>query len=266
MKKLRFYIPSIIAILVIAFCFLGFLFAPNIPDHVNVTLHFLAPCHEYPFGTDAMGRCVLSRVLYGGFTTLGIVLFGSVIVVIVGIVLGLLLGQGKAGRNVIFESLLNAVTAIPPVAYLIIFISAWGNSISTMVVALTISLVLRMIKLIKTKTEIEYGKAYVLCAIASGASVPRILFVHILPNVIRDALHFVCLSGGEMILSISGFSFVGLSLGDNVIDWGAMVSDSRSYIHTVPGLMLYPMLFIFLCVLSFNVLGRQLEIGGHIHA
>ena len=86
--------------------------------------------------------------------------------------LGLLLGQGKAGRNVIFESLLNAVTAIPPVAYLIIFISAWGNSISTMVVALTISLVLRMIKLIKTKTEIEYGKAYVLCAIASGASVP----------------------------------------------------------------------------------------------
>lgn len=266
MKKIRSYLPSIISVSVIILCFSGFLFAPNSPDHVDVTKHFLAPCREYPFGTDAMGRCVFSRILYGGYTTLGIVLFGSSFVLIFGVFLGLFIGHGKAGRNIIFESLLNAVTAIPPVAYLIIFISAWGNSVFTMIIALTVSLVLRMIKLVKTKTEIEYGKAYVLCAIASGASVPRILLIHILPNIIRDALHFICLSGGEMILSISGFSFVGLSLGDNVIDWGAMVSDGRSYIGMAPGLMFYPMFFIFICVLAFNILGRQLEKGGNVRA
>ena len=185
---------------------------------------------------------------------------GSTIVMTVGILLGLLLGQGKAGRNVLFESILNAVTAIPPIAYLIIFISTWGNSVST------VSLILRLIKLVKTKTELEYSKAYVLCAMASGASRFRILLVHILPNLIRDAFRFSCLSAGEMILSISGFSFIGLSLGEGVIDWGSMVSEGRTSFGLAPGLVLYPMLFIFLCVLSFNLLGRQLESGGRIDA
>ena len=185
MKKLHILFLSILPALVILFCFLGFLAAPNDPEEVVITQSFLAPCTEYPLGTDQHGRCVLSRILYGGYTTLGIVLMGSAIVMTVGILLGLLLGQGKAGRNVLFESVLNAVTAIPPIAYLIIFISTWGNSVSTMVVALTVSLILRMIKLIKTKTELEYSKAYVLCAVASGASRFRILLVHILPNLIR---------------------------------------------------------------------------------
>lgn len=266
MKKLHILFLSILPALVILFCFLGFLTAPNDPEEVVITQSFLAPCTEYPLGTDQHGRCVLSRILYGGYTTLGIVLMGSAIVMTVGILLGLLLGQGKAGRNVLFESVLNAVTAIPPIAYLIIFISTWGNSVSTMVVALTVSLILRMIKLIKTKTELEYSKAYVLCAVASGASRFRILLVHILPNLIRDAFRFSCLSAGEMILSISGFSFIGLSLGEGVIDWGSMVSEGRTSFGLAPGLVLYPMLFIFLCVLSFNLLGRQLESGGRIDA
>ena len=242
MKKLHILFLSILPALVILFCFLGFLAAPNDPEEVVITQSFLAPCAEYPLGTDQYGRCVLSRML------------------------GLLLGQGKAGRNVLFESILNAVTAIPPIAYLIIFISTWGNSVSTMVVALTVSLILRMIKLVKTKTELEYSKAYVLCAMASGASRFRILLVHILPNLIRDAFRFSCLSAGEMILSISGFSFIGLSLGEGVIDWGSMVSEGRTSFGLAPGLVLYPMLFIFLCVLSFNLLGRQLESGGRIDA
>ena len=229
MKKLHILFLSILPALVILFCFLGFLAAPNDPEEVVITQSFLAPCTEYPLGTDQHG-------------------------------------QGKAGRFVLFESILNAVTAIPPIAYLIIFISTWGNSVSTMVVALTVSLILRMIKLIKTKTELEYSKAYVLCAVASGASRFRILLVHILPNLIRDAFRFSCLSAGEMILSISGFSFIGLSLGEGVIDWGSMVSEGRTSFGLAPGLVLYPMLFIFLCVLSFNLLGRQLESGGRIDA
>ncbi|MBE6062313.1 MAG: ABC transporter permease [Clostridium butyricum] len=266
MKKIIHYIPSILSILVIVFGTLGFLFAPNDPEHVDVSSHLISHCKEYPLGTDALGRCVLSRVLYGGFTTLGIVLLGSIIVIFIGTFIGIFLGTNKEGKNIVFESILNAVTAIPPIAYLIIFISAWGNSVFTMIVALTVSLVLRMIKIIKTKTEIEYKKAYVLCAISSGASTFRVLFVHIMPNVVRDALHFVCLSAGEMILSISGFSFIGLSLGDSVIDWGGMVSEGRNYISTNPGLMFYPMIFIFICVFAFNILARELEKGGHIYA
>ena len=151
----------ILPLLILCACAVGFLFAPNDPELVDLTKKFLAPCPELPLGADNLGRCVLSRLLYGGRTTLGIVLVGSLTVSVFGTLIGLLMGGGKNGKNLILEGVLNAVTAIPPIAYLIIFIAAWGNSVFTMVVAVSASLLLRVIKLVQTRTRIEQGKAYV---------------------------------------------------------------------------------------------------------
>ena len=228
----------------------------------NIRGKYLSSSAEYPFGTDDFGRCEFSRILEGGKITLGIVLVGSAIVILLGIFFGILLAKTGRRRNILAESILNAVTAIPPVAYLIIFIGIWGNSIPTMLVALTASLVLRMIKLVKTLIEGEYDKAYIMCAIACGASKMRIMLVHILPNIIRDVVQFICLSCAEMIIAISGFSFIGLSLGDDVIDWGVMLSDARALAGTHPQLLFYPIFFIFISSLCFNYLGRLLEKEG----
>ena len=105
-------------------------------------------------------------------------------------------------------------------------------------------------------------KAYIMCAIACGASKMRIMLVHILPNIIRDVVQFICLSCAEMIIAISGFSFIGLSLGDDVIDWGVMLSDARALAGTHPQLLFYPIFFIFISSLCFNYLGRLLEKEG----
>ncbi|MGL6198483.1 MAG: ABC transporter permease [Lachnospiraceae bacterium] len=243
----------------LCFSFWGYLLAPNDPFKTNMLNKFSGVSTQFPFGTDELGRCVFSRILYGGKVTLGIVILGSVIVGILGTLLGICIGQGGRRSSVIWDSILNAVTAIPPIAYLIIFIGIWGNSISTMLVALTASLILRMVKLVKTLTEIEYRKAYVYCAIAAGATNFRVLFIHILPNILDEIVHFLCLSCAEMILAISGFSFIGLSLGDNTIDWGTMLSDARSISGMRPALLYYPIIFIFLSSLSFNILGKRLE-------
>ena len=229
-------------------------------------LAFTKPNGEFWFGTDNLGRCVLSRLLYGGRTTLGIVLVGSVTVSVLGTLVGLLMGGGKNGKNLILEGVLNAVTAIPPIAYLIIFIAAWGNSVFTMVVAVSASLLLRVIKLVQTRTEIEQGKAYVMCAVASGARPRRILFVHILPNLVWDVLHFICLSCADMTLSIVSFSFIGLGMGDNVVDWGSMVSETHHYLLSYPGLTLYPVLMIVVCTMAFHTLGRWIERRVSAHA
>ena len=103
----------ILPLLVLSVCAFGFLFAPNDPELVDLTKKFLAPCSEFPLGTDNLGRCVLSRLLYGGRTTLGIVLVGSVTVSVFGTLIGLLMGGGKNGKNLVLEGVLNAVTAIP---------------------------------------------------------------------------------------------------------------------------------------------------------
>lgn len=248
-------------IAMILFCFLGFLFIPNDPYATNITAKFLEPGGQFPFGTDELGRCEFSRILWAGKTTIGIILPSALIVMIVGSLLGLFMGQSTSGKNVLIDSVLNAVTAIPPIAYLVIFIGIWGNSIPTMLIALTASLILRLIKLVKTLTEIELGKAYVMCAISAGASKPKILLMHILPNITRDIVHFILLSCAEMIMTISGFSLIGLTLGDEVIDWGYMLSSARSYTGLRPELLLYPVAFIFLTSFCFNYLGKQLERG-----
>ena len=259
-KLLNLWLP----ILIIVLCFLGFAFAPNDPKNTDVMNKFADASYAFPFGTDELGRCVFSRIMWGGWTTLGIVLLGSFIVAIVGSVIGLILGQSSAMKNLLLDSILNAVTAIPPIAYLIIFIGLWGNSIPTMIIALTASLIMRMIKLVKSQTEIEMNKAYIMCAVSCGSSKSNILFSHILPNIIRPIVHYLCLSCAEMIMSISAFSFIGLTLGDDVIDWGAMLSSARDMMGRRPELLFYPIVFIFLTTMSFNILGKYLEKKGEM--
>ena len=264
MKKVVTYKKVIItvAIFILVFCTFGFVFAPNNPAQMDFLSRLEPPSDQYPFGTDAMGRCVLSRILYGGQTSLFVVLFTSFIVLIFGLPIGMLMGTMKSGAiTSVVESILNAVTAMPPIAYLIVFIGAWGNSIFTMTIALTLSLVLRIIKLVKAQTSQERGKAYVLCAVSSGASELRVLIYHILPNIIKESLIFLSLSCADMIVMITSFSFIGLTMGDSTIDWGSMIEEGQSVIMKRPDLIIYPMIFAFFATFSFNSLADELTGG-----
>ena len=153
MSRTKHILSYSIPIVILLFFLFGSFFAPHDPTATNIRGKYLSSSAEYPFGTDNFGRCEFSRILEGGKITLGIVLVGSAIVILLGIFFGILLAKTGRRRNILAESILNAVTAIPPVAYLIIFIGIWGNSIPTMLVALTASLVLWMIKLVKTLIE-----------------------------------------------------------------------------------------------------------------
>lgn len=145
-KRFRKWCAIFIPTLVIIFFFAGFLFAPNDPMKSNLLERYADPSAEYPFGTDALGRCILSRILYGGWTTLGIVLGGSLIVFLLGTVIGMVTSRAVMKENALIDGLINAVTAIPPIAYLIVFIGAWGSGAKTTLVALTVSYILRYIK------------------------------------------------------------------------------------------------------------------------
>lgn len=256
MKKI---IYIIISIAILISCALGFLIAPNNPNQTNLLGRYALPSQGFPFGTDSMGRCVFSRILYGGKTTLGIVILGSTIIFSVGTVLGMMFSRGIMKSNIIIDSLINAITAIPPVAYLIVFIGALGNGIKTMLIAMTLSYILRYVKLVRAWTDIEINKAYIKCAVASGATKIRVMLVHILPNILGQMIQFLCLSCANMILTITGFSFIGLGLGDNIVDWGSMILDARTVSEMHPYLIFYPMFFVLICALSFNVLGKQIS-------
>lgn len=249
----------VISLVILLFCTFGYLVAPNNPNQTNLTVKLIEPDGAYFLGTDSLGRCVFSRLLYGGRTTLGIVLLGAIVIFIIGTPLGVLLSNIFTKNNVGLDGFINAVTAIPPVAYLIVFIGAWGNGIKTMILAMAVSFVLRYVKLVRSKADIELQKAYVMCAIASGATKGRVMFAHVLPNILGDLIQFICLSCADMVMVITGYSFIGLGMGDTVIDWGSMMLDARAVMYLRPNLILYPLTLIIACTICFNVLGRMVK-------
>lgn len=265
MKKIIKNMDIIIPVIILIFFAFAYLIAPNNPNRVNMSIKYAAPSKEYPLGCDDLGRCVLSRVLCGGKTTLAIVLVGSAIVLLAATPIGMLMGR-KKGKGLIGNTVLNAVTAIPALAFMIVFVGMLGNGVATVMLAVTLSLFMRTVRLAKTETEVELGKAYVDCAIASGASTLNLLFVHILPNIVASVLRYILLACTELIMCIVGFSFIGIGLGDNVLDWGGMVSDARAVILVRPDLIVYPVIAIFLVAISFNILAQAIEKRGELRA
>lgn len=265
MKRIAKNLDIILPVIILAFFVLAWLIAPNNPTKVSMELKYAAPSVQYPLGCDDLGRCVLSRVLCGGKTTLAIVLAGSAIVLLGATPIGMLMGHSRGG-GLIANTILNAVTSIPALAFMIVFVGMLGNGVATVMLAVTLSLFMRTIRLAKTETEVELGKAYVDCAIASGASTLNLLFVHVLPNIMASVLRYILLACTELIMCIVGFSFIGIGLGDNVLDWGGMISDARAVILVRPDLIVYPVIAVFLVSLSFNVLAQAIEKRGESRA
>ena len=136
MKLSKKIISIAIPIIILISLSFGFIFKPNGPHKTHILEKYAAASETYPLGTDALGRCELSRLLEGGKATIGIVVLGAAIVLVLGTALGLLFARTNGRSGVLSDSFLNAITAIPPVAYLIIMIGIWGNSIPTMITAL----------------------------------------------------------------------------------------------------------------------------------
>lgn len=259
MSKSKEFWRIVIPIALILMCAAAFVFAPNDPGQVNLLIRLQPPSGEYPFGTDIQGRCLLSRVLYGARTSTGIVMVSSILIISAACPLGLCMGYASKKNSWFVDSILNTVTALPPVAYLMVFIGAWGNGIFTTFLALTLSVFPRLVKLVKTKTEVEKEKAYVLCAKVSGASNVRQMFYHILPNCLREIVSFMSLMCAEMIMMVTSFSFIGLGLGDNAVDLGGILQEAYEVVLLRPDIMIYPILFVILISLAFNLLGENVE-------
>lgn len=249
----------IICIAILLICTFGFLMAPNNPDQINLANRLANGSIEFPFGTDTQGRCLLSRVLYGAKTSVGVVLISFITIILIAAPVGLFLGSRSKKIAFFWETLLNTVTALPPIVYLMVFIGAWGNSVFTTFIALTLAIFPKLVKLVKTKTELEMQRAYVLSAKVSGCKEIRLLFIHILPNCMKEIISYMSLMCAEMMMMITSFSFIGLGLGDSVKDLGGILKEAYQVVLLRSDIMIYPIIFIVLISLAFNLMGQEVE-------
>ncbi len=234
--------------------------APRDPIAQDLPSRLLGPGPGHWMGTDELGRDVLSRVLYGARISM---LVGVSVVAgaaLVGVTLGALAGYFGGWVDRTINSLLtNAFLSFPGILLAIAFAAFLGPGIGKVILALIITgwagyARLARAQVIKTK-EMDY----VLAARSLGASHPRVLLRHIMPNAIQPVMIQMSIGMAGAILAESTLSFLGLGVLSPAPSWGAMLSDASYYLFSAPHLVVFPALAIMAAVLGFNLLGDALR-------
>jgi len=214
---------------------------------------------DFPLGTDHLGRCILSRLLYGTQVSLRTSFLALVIIMSVGVFVGILSGYVGGKLDSVVVSIIDVLLAFPGLILALAIAGMLGPSITNVMVSLAAVHWVGYARIIRGMVVSIKEKEYVLAARSCGTSEAGIVFRHILPNVLSPVIVLATLDMGSIILSISGLSFLGLGAQPPMPEWGAMLNDGRAYMQVAPWLMIFPGLAILLSVLAFNLMGDGLR-------
>ena len=266
MKTLRKLFSNKLAVLGGIFILLFLLcaiFAPwittydySVQDLMNTKV---PPGGDHIFGTDALGRDIFSGVVYGARTSL---LIGFCVLVLgggIGILIGILAGYFGGWVETVLMRIMDSLMAFPALLLAIIFVSILGSGLKSAIIAVSLAQVPRFALIVRSSVIQIKSNEYVAAAEVLGQSQFKILFLHILPNGIAPIIIQASLSFGQSLLIVSGLGFLGVGADPLSAEWGAMLSDARTYLMTVPHLAVYPGLAIAITVLGFNLLGDGLR-------
>ena len=230
--------------------------SPNAQD-LSLSLQF--PDSQHLLGTDKLGRDVWARIVYGAQPTL----LGALVVVIIsgfiGIPLGLLAGYYGGRIDALIMRVLDALLAFPALLLAILVVATFGRGLGTVVIALGVIYVPAMARLVRSVTLVQRSLAYVDAGRALGFSDARIMFRHILPNLVAAVVVQSTIDLAYAILDIAALSFLGLGQQPPDPDWGSMLADGRSYLLQNAWPALAAGFSIMLAVISFNLVGDGLR-------
>jgi peptide/nickel transport system permease protein len=220
---------------------------------------FHAPSRAYPFGTDEFGRDILTRMLHGARISfeVGIIVVG--LAGTFGILFGMTAGYFGGWTDNVITLLMDIIYAFPAVLLAIAFITLRGNNLNNAMIAISLVYMPPFVRVVRGAVFTVKNTAYVEAAKSVGSSTPRILAVHIFPNITAPLIVQVSLSFAFAILSEAGLAFLGLGNKPPAPSWGSMVSSSYGFLHLAPWAAIFPGAAIGLTVLGFNLLGDGLR-------
>lgn len=257
-RKMTLVFLIIVVIMMIA-GILAPVIAPHDPLEQNLVMKFSMPSLEYPMGTDNLGRGIFSRILYATRTTLGFSLLCTVLASVIGITLGVTAGYKGGVVDMLIMRLCDVLYAFPALVLVMAIVGFIGVGIFNVIIAMLILQWLWYARVSRNLAAGESVKSYIAAARLCGASDTKIIFRHILPNIIPNMLAIFTVDFGHTILAISGYSFLGLGVQVPNPEWGAMISEGRNFINTDPWLMFWPGMMILLSVIAVNIIGDNMR-------
>jgi len=233
--------------------------APQDPARIDLTGRLLAPCHGHWFGTDELGRDILSRTLFGARISLVVAVSVVSLSLSIGLVAGALAGfYGGWTDTVLNVYVSNAFMALPGILLAIAFVAFLGPGLFNLVLALSISGWVGYARLVRAQVMAVKEREYVEAARALGASDLRLLVRHILPNIVQPLIVQAAIGMAGAVLAEATLSFLGLGVPPPTSSWGVMLNDARSHLFDSPHLVVFPAIAVMLAVLSFNFIGDAL--------
>lgn len=253
-------IGVVLVIIFVVFAIFAPWIAPQDPATIDLPIRLSPPSHAHWFGTDELGRDILSRVIYGA----RISMFVGTCVVLISLALGLIIGSiagyygGRVDRfvNVV---VMNAFLSFPGILLAIAFVAFRGPGILNLVLALSLGGWVGYARLVRGQVLAAREREFVEAARALGASDLRIVARHILPNIIQPVIVQAAIGMAGAILAEATMSFLGLGVPPPTASWGTMLNDARAHLFDAPHLVLFPALAVMLAVLSFNFIGDALR-------
>ena len=233
--------------------------APGDPFRGNLAASLRPPSHTFLLGSDAQGRDVLSRVLYGARLSLTVGLISQSIALTIGVTLGLLAGFYGRWMDSMIMRVADVTLAFPSLLLLIAIAAAVKPSLPVVFVVIGLVGWAGMARLVRGQVLLARGLEYVQAARALGASDVRIIARHLLPNVIAPVIVAATLGIGGAIMAEAALSFIGLGAQPPTPSWGAMVAEGRDLLRVAPWVSIAPGVAIGVAVLGLNLLGDGLR-------
>lgn len=261
MRQRKTQIGLAIAILFVLVAIFAPLIAPNNPTLVDVTVKLQNPSFKYPFGTDQLGRCVFSRIVCGSRYSLFYSFTVLVITLIVGLPVGMIAGYVGGKWDTAIMRVIDIFLAMPSFIIVLAIAGSFGTSGKNLILAMSLSYWANYARVSRALTLKIKGESYFQALKAGGLSNVRIIFKHVLRNIMPSIIALATVEIGSIILSIAGYSFIGLGVQAPNPEWGIMLSESKPFIQTFPQLMMYPGLTIMLIVFGVNMLGEGVQDG-----
>lgn len=250
---------AMIGTILVAFFIVIAIFAPAIapydPIEINISSSLLPPSSDHIFGTDQFGRDIFSRVVYGARIEVGIILLVTVISGTIGVAVGITAGYFGGIIDDVLMRITDVFLSFPNLILAMALSAMLGRGVFNAIIAISLVGWTVIARLARAEAMKIKSLPYIEAIKALGASNTRILLLHVLPMCMSPVLVQLSLRMGSIILTAAGLGFLGLGAQPPTPEWGAIVSDGRSYLVQQWWISTFPGLFIALVVLGFNLLG-----------
>ncbi len=249
----------IIVVLVLLASLFAPMLAPSDPLEIDVYNRLADPSWEHWLGTDQLGRDVLSRVLHGGQIAMKVALVTISVSLAIGLLLGMFAGFGPKWLDRILVICFDTMRSFPTIMFALAVVALIGPSLNTVMGVIIITSIPAYARIVRTQTLALRENDFILAEQAMGASIPRILRSHILPNIAAPLLILASMDVPAVVGMEAGLSFLGLGVSPPTPSWGSILNDGYSYLRNSPWPIIAGGLPLILVTLGFTFFGESLR-------